>query len=237
MSIKHMSAVWESSRQSGSRLLLLLAIADNARNDDGVAWPGVPYLAQKVRMSERQVIRNIDALIESGELSRVSRGGKGAKDTAAYRINITANKGDILSDSPVNKGDILTIHKGDRLSSKGDILTNKGDIAMSPEPVNHQENHHNLNPHRARAKRGGGAAVDALKAEAESQYALVMEISGGRYTSESAQWDDFEAEGGTRSAATALLAIGGWDAIRKTDRPDRTARDFHFAYLRAAGAT
>lgn len=89
-----------------------------------------------------------------------------------------------------------------------------------------------IDHHGARAKQN----QVHLKTEAEAQYALVMEIASGRYTSESAQWDDFDAEGGTRSAATALLAIGGWDAIRKTDRPDRTARDFHFAYLRAAGA-
>jgi len=67
MSIKIMSRVWELSSHKGSDLLLLLAIADNA-NDDGICWPGMSYLAEKVRMSERSIINIIRRLEQSGEI-------------------------------------------------------------------------------------------------------------------------------------------------------------------------
>ena len=40
MSIKRMNAVWNLSKQSGSALLVLLALADRA-DDDGFCWPGL----------------------------------------------------------------------------------------------------------------------------------------------------------------------------------------------------
>ncbi|MEW6735428.1 MAG: helix-turn-helix domain-containing protein [Acidobacteriota bacterium] len=67
MSIKCIDKVWDKSKQDGSNLLLLLAIADNA-NHDGYAWPSVSELAKKARMSDRQIKRNIQALVDSGEL-------------------------------------------------------------------------------------------------------------------------------------------------------------------------
>lgn len=67
VSIKRMSAVWESSQHKGSDLLLLLAIADNA-HDDGYAWPGIEYLGRKTRISKSTVLRSLKRLEESGEL-------------------------------------------------------------------------------------------------------------------------------------------------------------------------
>jgi hypothetical protein len=67
MSIKIMSRVWEYSNQKGSDLLLLLAIADNA-DDSGYCWPGITYLAKKVRMTERSIINIVRRLEQSGEL-------------------------------------------------------------------------------------------------------------------------------------------------------------------------
>lgn len=67
MSIKIMSRVWEKSQLKGSELLLLLAIADNAR-DDGHAWPGLTTLAEKTRLSRQTVSKKLGALVESSEL-------------------------------------------------------------------------------------------------------------------------------------------------------------------------
>lgn len=72
MSIRKMSEVWEKSGFGGSELLLLVAIADFS-DDDGKAWPSIPVLAQKIRMSERNVQRLIAKLVEGGELA-VERG-------------------------------------------------------------------------------------------------------------------------------------------------------------------
>lgn len=69
MSIKCMTRVWEQTPKhiKGSQLLLLLAIADHAR-DDGHAWPGIGTLAEKIRMSERHTMRMLDELESDGVL-------------------------------------------------------------------------------------------------------------------------------------------------------------------------
>lgn len=62
-----MASVWEHSRQKGTALLMLLAIADNA-NDYGEAWPAVGTLARKCRMTVRNAQMLIKQLQEAGEL-------------------------------------------------------------------------------------------------------------------------------------------------------------------------
>lgn len=62
-----MTLVWEHSTQKGSSLLLLLAIADHA-NEEGTAWPSVPTLAKKVRVTERRIQQMLRELQEEGEL-------------------------------------------------------------------------------------------------------------------------------------------------------------------------
>ncbi|MHC4748284.1 MAG: helix-turn-helix domain-containing protein [Planctomycetota bacterium] len=67
MSIRVMSIVWEYSQHKGNALLVLLAIADFA-DDFGAAWPSIEKLRTKARISERQTIRIIKKLEDSGEL-------------------------------------------------------------------------------------------------------------------------------------------------------------------------
>jgi len=62
-----MVSVWQHSEQSGTALLMLLAIADNA-NEYGEAWPAVGTLATKCRMSIRNAQALLSKLDESGEL-------------------------------------------------------------------------------------------------------------------------------------------------------------------------
>jgi hypothetical protein len=76
MSIKIMNAVWQCSKQKGTPLLLMIAIADNA-NDGGEAWPGIEYLAHKIRMSERQTQRLVRDLEKTDELIVERGGGRG----------------------------------------------------------------------------------------------------------------------------------------------------------------
>lgn len=162
MSYKITDSIWKTSRHEDSPLLLLLAIGDNA-NDAGEAWPGIDYLAAKIRKSDRQTQRLVQYLAAGDELA--VEWGHGRKNTHYYhvlthltederrairerveRINAglepptRKKKGDIPAHE---KGDIEepTHQKGDR---KGDISqqekvtfqTEKGDIAVSPEPEN-----------------------------------------------------------------------------------------------------
>src|SRR5436189_5127276 len=67
MSIKVATQVWQGSRHKSGNLLVLLALADHA-DDQGKAWPGIPLLACKARLSERHTRRCLNELVASGEL-------------------------------------------------------------------------------------------------------------------------------------------------------------------------
>ena len=84
MSIKIMNRVWQCSQQKGSALLLLLAIADNANDDLGYAWPSTDTLAAKIRMHQRQVQRILVAIEEAGELAIIR--GCGRYNTNRYYV-------------------------------------------------------------------------------------------------------------------------------------------------------
>lgn len=74
MSIKAMSRVWDESPRKGSALLLLLAIADFA-NENGEAWPSVDTLANKCRMSRRNVQTLATSLATDGDITIQENGG------------------------------------------------------------------------------------------------------------------------------------------------------------------
>lgn len=83
-----MNHVWQFSRQKGSALLVLLAIADNA-NDQGVAWPSEKTIAGKARMSERQIRRIVHAIAEDGELAIEARRGRDGVVRNIYTVEAT----------------------------------------------------------------------------------------------------------------------------------------------------
>lgn len=66
MSIEVMNAVWRESAATGRARLVLLAIADH-QGEIG-AWPSISTLARMVNASERSVQRDIQELVELGEL-------------------------------------------------------------------------------------------------------------------------------------------------------------------------
>jgi hypothetical protein len=66
MSVKVSSKVWQGSRHKSGNLLVLLALADHA-DDEGFAWPGIPLVARKARLSQRHTHRCLKQLVTSGE--------------------------------------------------------------------------------------------------------------------------------------------------------------------------
>ena len=83
-----MSQVWEDARiQSQPELLVLLALADHAR-DDGVCWPSIRTIAAKARVEERSAQRIIRRLIEKGLVEIVTKGGciEGHNVPNRYRV-------------------------------------------------------------------------------------------------------------------------------------------------------
>ncbi|NML75280.1 hypothetical protein HHL25_14205 [Rhizobium sp. S-51] len=85
MSIRIMSMVWSKAPVQGGELLLLQALADNA-DDRGTAYPGIPYLATKARMSERNTQRCLRALERSGLIRIMPNAGPSG--TNKYKIDV-----------------------------------------------------------------------------------------------------------------------------------------------------
>ena len=68
MSIRVMTQVWDSGQYNGSKLLLLLALADFAHDDGANVYPSVDTLAQKTRCDRRTVQRNLRQLEGEGAI-------------------------------------------------------------------------------------------------------------------------------------------------------------------------
>jgi len=80
-----MNLIWSGTeyRDPGT-VLVLLALADWS-NDRGTSWPSIPQLAQKSRMSERQV-QNILGQLGKDRIVEMELGGGRKPNT--YRLNI-----------------------------------------------------------------------------------------------------------------------------------------------------
>src|SRR5260370_37923894 len=122
MSIRLMSQVWEDARiQSQAELLVLLALADHAR-DDGLCWPSIRTIAAKARIEERSAQRIIRRLIEKGLVELVSKGGciDGHNTPNRYRV-IGGDRGSSHGSTESHPGGTLgQVVRGDRESPRGD---------------------------------------------------------------------------------------------------------------------
>ena len=83
MGIEHLAAVWEHSRQSGSNLVVLLAIA--SYSDHNGEWViDQATLQRRTRLGNRRVRQLLAELVNAGELAVVSHHGRGKLST--YRL-------------------------------------------------------------------------------------------------------------------------------------------------------
>ena len=154
LSIKIMSEVWEHSKLRGSQLLLLLALADNAKDETREAWPGTAYLARKTRLSVRAIHRLISELEASKELS-VER-NRGRNRVNLFRINEylpeeNVTSWHVLEDSVDTSAKFGTNGKGDNsgdenVTSDAGVVTNHAEKVTSdalkgdtPATGNHKE--------------------------------------------------------------------------------------------------
>lgn len=85
MSIKLMTAVWETNIGPATRRLILLALADIA-NDEGEGWPSIETLARRASCSRSAAENSLRALAEDGIITRDSRGFHRSN---LYRINLS----------------------------------------------------------------------------------------------------------------------------------------------------
>jgi hypothetical protein len=89
MSIEYIRRVFRFSQAEHAARLVLLAIADNASEDDGSAYPSVNTLARKSKLSERATQGATKKLVEIGELK--IEVGAGRNGSNLYTILIGEN--------------------------------------------------------------------------------------------------------------------------------------------------
>jgi hypothetical protein len=106
MSIKVATQVWRGSQHKSGNLLVLLALADHA-DDQGKAWPKVPSVARKARLSQRHTRRCLNELVASGELTILAQqapsGGK------LYQIQLGQLTPDNLSTGTSPSNQVTTV--------------------------------------------------------------------------------------------------------------------------------
>lgn len=149
-----MTWVWENSRSQLTDRLVLLAIADQARDDGTDAWPSIARLAVKVGVSERTVQRSIRKLAELGELAITEGGGRHRPNT--YRVvmetmtDCHGNGGELKPETvtdchpneAVNSDNEVTVSDPERVTSVQERVTNttgKGDTVVTRNVLNHPE--------------------------------------------------------------------------------------------------
>ena len=92
MSIKIRSEVWENAPLVGTDLLVLLALADMANDENRECWPGLKNISHKARISTRQVSNVLGDLELQGIICITSRlTEKGGNTSNLYRISEVSN--------------------------------------------------------------------------------------------------------------------------------------------------
>ena len=182
MSIRLMSQVWEDTRiESQAELLVLLALADHAR-DDGLCWPSMRSIAGKARIEERSAQRIIRRLIEKGLVELVSQGGciDGSNIPNRYRVvgsepRQTHGVTEGRPGASVSQG-----VRGDPVSSRGDREDKNGVTQGHP---NHQiepstERITTTHLQAARRPSQGSEPIEASSSRSDSRAIRTAQESG-----------------------------------------------------------
>ena len=79
-----MTYVWDNSPYTGNALIVHLALADHC-DDQGICWPSQQYLADKCKISVRQIRRIIHQMIQDNYLF-IEQHSKAGMSNNRYRV-------------------------------------------------------------------------------------------------------------------------------------------------------
>lgn len=222
MSGKLMGQIYKL-KLSPSKRDILLAMAENACDDGSDCRPGVPYIAWKIGLSERQVQRIQKSLVEDRLLVIVDTP---VHKPVVYQIDLSVGepkvpfasrnkrKGDIMSQG---KGDIMSPSEGDissdlrvtshgkQESAKGDIDTGKTvSIPLKEEPVKERdmrahERESTPIPFHMRNGLGGSEQPNAPLVSAIEQHPVFQAYQRG--------WDGLPVKVNPHSASATFQAV------------------------------
>ncbi|MBD9528998.1 helix-turn-helix domain-containing protein [Paracoccus sp. PAR01] len=131
MSVKIMSAIFESDTLGPTERLIMLSLADHA-DDNGRCYPSIERLCRRTGLKERAVQSNIKKLVQHGYLTLFPGGGRGNANLYIVHPNPAADAG-IYGGKPrtINPvSDDETPH----LTTETPHLTTLNPAADAPEP-------------------------------------------------------------------------------------------------------
>lgn len=108
------------------RKLVLIKLADNA-SDTGECWPSYQHIADQCEISRRSVINHIDALCDSGLLTKESRVGPQGKRSNVYVLT--------LDGAGAAHPEVQEIHQGSAGAALGGGAGAAHRISHSLDPV------------------------------------------------------------------------------------------------------
>lgn len=129
MSVRVSSWVWEHAPASGGDLLMLLALADHARDDGGGAYPSVKTLAKKMRMTRRGAQLALRRLEGAG---LILPDGTGPRGTVSYCLPMNASSPGANPASPPMNGS--SPPDPQEFTPRGELSDTAGANGGAPEP-------------------------------------------------------------------------------------------------------
>lgn len=138
MSIYCMNKVWGMEGVSQAEMLLLLALADRA-NDDNVCWPGQASLAKKCNTTERTIRRTLKSLESKNLLTITARQGDGeGRKTNVYTLTLDGKTDkDIGQPDNMSGGGNRTNHAGQPdISDRQPDISGRATGRIGP-PIHH----------------------------------------------------------------------------------------------------
>jgi len=173
MSVKVTTRVWANSRQSGGSLLVMLALADLA-NDEGECWPSIPVLAQKARLTDRQIWYLLPKLEEAGEI-RIKRSNGGRNRRNHYLVTVSENPENI-SVKNIQGNSFSEICDTKTLKPISGALNRHRTVNKNSEP-----NGSSVLSHLKKKRTRGVAILPELQPAVSRVVARINELAGSHY--------------------------------------------------------
>lgn len=138
-----MSKVFKCQQVKGNEKFLLLALADNASDNEGeygTCFPSIRTLTEKTGLSNRAVINNLEKLIDKGLLLRQYRSRKSGGRTSNKYLIFPSETYDLLSDK--NKAGFTQSEESSPLKTE-----TQSEECSHQEPTQSEECSHLINHH------------------------------------------------------------------------------------------
>jgi hypothetical protein len=135
-----MTRVFDHSQAKGVTRLVLLAIADVARDEDGCAWPMVETIAKKAHCGARTVTAAVHELVQLGELAVDFGCGRGHSSVYTVLVGLPVKHADpapFVSEPPVKHADPAPLPAGPATEKAQSAAIKPAEIA--PEPRTNEE--------------------------------------------------------------------------------------------------